>query len=83
MEDQGGMEAVSKTSIDERFRPEKYGMIFCPDCGGSGKSFTDTKGASVCKVCGGFGLIKKEEKKTSRIKGVLVYRLGEFVLEQT
>ena len=74
---------MSKTGIGERFRPEKYGMIFCPDCGGSGKSFTDVTGVNVCNVCGGFGLIKREEKKGSRIKGVLLYRLGEFALEQT
>jgi hypothetical protein len=53
---------VRRTTIDERFDPEKYGMIFSPDWRGSGKSFTDAKGVNVCKVCGGFGLIKKEEK---------------------
>ena len=74
---------MSKTRIDEKFKPERYGMIFCPDCSGSGRSFTEAKGTNVCKVCGGFGLIKREEKKTSRIKGVLIYRLGEFFLEQT
>jgi rRNA maturation endonuclease Nob1 len=78
-----GVETVSKTRIDERFRPEKYGMIFCPGCSGSGKSITEAMGTNVCKVCGGFGLIKKEEKKASRAKGVLIYRLGEFALEQT
>jgi DnaJ-class molecular chaperone len=82
MEDQGG-ETVSKARIGERFRPEKYGMIFCPDCGGAGKSFTNAKGTNVCNVCGGFGLIRKGEKKASRIKSVLIYRLGKFVLEQT
>lgn len=47
--------------IGQKFNPEKYDMIFCPDCGGSGKSFIYSKGNSVCKVCGGFGLIRKEE----------------------
>ncbi len=46
----------------QRFDPEKYGMIFCPNCRGAGRFLTDVKGVDVCKVCGGFGLIKKEEK---------------------
>ena len=53
---------MRRTKIVQRFNPEKYGMIFCPDCGGSGRSFTDAQGVNVCKVCGGFGLIKKKEK---------------------
>jgi hypothetical protein len=53
---------VNKTKITERFNPEKYGMVFCPDCSGSGKSFLDSKGDNVCKVCGGFGLIRKQQK---------------------
>ena len=72
---------MSKTDIGRRFNPNKYGMVFCPNCSGSGRSFADAQGVNVCEVCGGFGLIKKEEKKASRIKGVLLYHLGEFVLE--
>ena len=45
----------------EGFKPEKYGMIYCPVCKGFGKSFNEAKGGDVCKICGGFGLIKKEE----------------------
>ena len=45
--------------------PEKYGMIFCPYCKGSGKSFTDAEGIKVCKTCGGFGLIIKKEERHS------------------
>ena len=48
-----------------RIDPEKYGMIFCPYCKGSGKSFTDTEGIGVCKACGGFGLIIKKEVRNS------------------
>ena len=78
-----GVETVSKTRIDEKFKPERYGMIFCPDCSGSGRSFTEAKGTNVCKVCGGFGLIKKEEKKASLIESHLFGGLGEFVSEKT
>ena len=38
-------------------------MLFCSSCGGSGRSFTGQKGFNVCEVCGGFGLLKKEERK--------------------
>jgi len=58
---------VNKTKIAEEFNPEKYGVTFCPGCSGSGKSFADDQGGNVCNVCGGFGLIKEEEKKTSKM----------------
>ena len=44
---------MKKPSKGKSFTPEKYGMIFCPDCGGAGKSFNDGKGANICRVCGG------------------------------
>ncbi len=46
----------------KKFDPAKYGMIFCPECEGSGKSLGIGKETNVCAVCGGFGLIKTEEK---------------------
>ena len=73
---------VSKTKVGRRFNPNKYGMIFCPNCSGSGRSFADAQGVNVCKVCGGFGLIKKEEKKASRIESHLFVCVGEFVPEK-
>ena len=54
---------MEKSSKGKDFSPEKYGMIFCPDCSGSGRFFTDAKAIDVCKTCGGCGAIKKEEKK--------------------
>ena len=48
-----------------RIDPEKYGMIFCPCCAGSGKSLTEAEGIRVCKTCGGFGLIIKTEERKS------------------
>jgi DnaJ-class molecular chaperone len=54
---------MKKPNKGKWFAPEKYGMIFCPDCAGSGKSIYDAKEGSVCKVCGGFGLIKKEKNE--------------------
>jgi rRNA maturation endonuclease Nob1 len=52
---------MEKMPMREGFKPEKYGMIYCPVCKGFGKSFNEAKGGDVCKICGGFGLIKKEE----------------------
>ena len=51
---------MNKTKKTERFNPEKYGMTFCPGCSGSGRFCNDAQGVNVCKVCGGFGFIKKE-----------------------
>ena len=55
-----------------RIDPRKYGMIFCPYCKGSGKSFTDADGISVCKSCGGFGLIIKKEITSTTVEGRFV-----------
>jgi hypothetical protein len=40
--------------------PEKYKMIFCPSCEGTGKSSNGDEVAKVCSQCGGFGWVKKE-----------------------
>jgi rRNA maturation endonuclease Nob1 len=74
---------ASRTKTDERFKPERYGMIFCPGCSGSGRSLEDTKGVDVCSICGGFGLIRKDERKASRIKGVPLNFPEELVRDQT
>lgn len=55
---------MERTTVGKRINPERYGMIFCPSCNGSGKSFADAKGVNVCKVCAGFGAIKKEDKNS-------------------
>ena len=73
---------MSKTDIGRRFNPNKYGMVFCPNCSGSGRSFSDAQGVNVCNVCGGFGLIKKEENKGSLMESSLFGGLGEFVSEK-
>ncbi len=52
---------MEKTVVGRRFNPDRYGMIYCPDCKGYGKLFDGVEGGVVCKICGGFGLIKKEE----------------------
>ena len=56
---------MEKPSEGKGFTPEKYGMFFCPDCSGSGRSFANAKEMNVCKVCGGFGLIKKNKNSFS------------------
>lgn len=40
--------------VSHSFKPEKYGMVFCFECRGSGKN-KDEKGP--CLRCGGFGLL--------------------------
>jgi DnaJ-class molecular chaperone len=71
LDKKGEVKAVGRTKISERFDPQKYGMIFCPECGGSGRSLTDDNGINVCKVCGGFGLIKREVKKGFQDNGAI------------
>ncbi len=48
---------------DKTFIPEKYGMIFCPQCNGLGKIYGSGREAQVCMLCGGFGAIKNPDKK--------------------
>jgi ribosomal protein S27E len=55
-----GIILMEKTVMGRRFNPDKYGMIYCPVCKGSGKLFDEAERQIVCKVCGGFGLIRKQ-----------------------
>jgi DnaJ-class molecular chaperone len=52
-----------KEKLDRHFNLEKYKMIFCPSCGGTGKSSEGGEGTKVCSHCGGFGYVKKEENQ--------------------
>jgi hypothetical protein len=70
--------AVRWKEMGKKFDPEKYGMIFCLGCHGSGRSFNNPEGGHVCEVCGGFGLIKRENDlpdKTESPDQISVLRL--------
>ncbi len=45
---------------NKRLDPGRYGMILCPECKAKGKLLDQHEKVCVCTVCGGFGLIKKE-----------------------
>lgn len=53
---------MEKKTTSGHFNPERYGMICCPVCKGSGKFFNGVERGAVCKICGGFGFIKKEQE---------------------
>ena len=57
-----GVMVKENIEMGRRFNPERYGMIYCPVCKGRGKLFNAVGEGSVCKMCGGFGFIKKEEE---------------------
>jgi DnaJ-class molecular chaperone len=48
--------------MDKIFNPEKYGMVFCPNCNGKGKLSKNPGSFNVCSRCGGGGVIKKEKE---------------------
>jgi len=50
--------------MDKIFNPEKYSMVFCPDCNGKGKIPKNPGGVKVCPKCGGSGLVKEEKEAT-------------------
>lgn len=54
-------ELMKKEIAGRIFDPERYKMIFCSGCNGSGRTL-DATGTNICSVCGGFGLIRKQEK---------------------
>jgi DnaJ-class molecular chaperone len=60
---------MEKTVMGRRFNPDRYEMMYCPVCKGSGK-LPEVEGRVVCKVCGGFGLVKKG--KSGLEKGVRI-----------
>jgi hypothetical protein len=49
-----------KLTGNGRFDPEKYGMMICTECRGSGKFANGLKEMGVCRACGGFGLTKRQ-----------------------
>ena len=51
---------------DAIFNPEKYGLVECPHCNGYGSSLKEK--ADRCTVCGGSGLLKKEQAEEYRLK---------------
>ncbi len=53
--------SMEKTGMGRRFNPDKYGMIYCPVCKGSGKLSNGAEGGVACETCGGFGLVKKHK----------------------
>lgn len=56
-----GVIPIEKTFMGRRFNPDRYEMMYCPICKGSGKIINGLAGRVVCKVCGGFGLVKKHK----------------------
>ena len=48
------------------FYPEKYGLLFCPNCNGKGKLPKNPDGFIVCSRCGGSGVLKQEKKASEK-----------------
>jgi hypothetical protein len=49
----------------DHLRPEKYGMVFCPDCHGNGR---DEDGEGPCQKCAGFGWLIGSENRCPTIR---------------
>jgi len=56
-----GVMPMKKMVMSRRFNPDRYGMVYCPVCKGSGKLLNGVEAGVVCKVCGGFGFVKKQK----------------------
>jgi DnaJ-class molecular chaperone len=46
-----------------RFDPGQVGMRISPHCNGNGTCSEGPNGRDVCKKCGGFALVRKEQEK--------------------
>jgi hypothetical protein len=57
-----------QTKVAASFTSERYGMIFCPICSGKGYFDRGNGDGEVCRMCRGFGLIRKENFGTSKPK---------------
>jgi len=53
---------MSRVPPEALFNPDKYGYKECSHCNGYGSSMKDPIGTDTCTVCGGSGLVKKEEE---------------------
>ncbi len=63
---------MAKKIKNQEFNPGRYPMVLCPECKGKGKFSDQEKKLFVCSLCGGFGLIKREnnisdQKKTKSV----------------
>jgi DnaJ-class molecular chaperone len=65
------MERDKRTALAKIFKPEKYGMVFCPDCKGKGKLPQNPDGFNVCSRCGGNGLVIKKFLKRIEDKRII------------
>jgi hypothetical protein len=52
---------MTERPINKKFDLSRYGLHFYPECKGSGKFLDQDEKVCVCSVCGGFGLIRKED----------------------
>jgi hypothetical protein len=64
---------VNRTLKNNGINPERYGMVFCSNCSGSGKYFYGDRGVSVCQVCGGFGLVRNETNSIYDASGITIF----------
>ncbi len=62
---------VKRTAKGKGINPERYGMVFCSNCNGSGKYFYANGGINVCHLCGGFGLIRMERNCMHGASGII------------
>ena len=53
-------------NMDIILNPEKHGYEECKHCNGYGSSLKDPEGVDVCTICGGSGLVKKQESEDDR-----------------
>ena len=53
--------------MEEKFTPEKYGMMFCPDCDGQGR-ICGPDDVKICQNCGGFGFVKKGKRNLQTVE---------------
>jgi hypothetical protein len=64
---EGGPDMKERFEMEKDIVPEKYGMVFCPQCSGRGflvkqSGQNNVTLRRVCARCGGFGAVKKEEE---------------------
>jgi hypothetical protein len=53
--------------VDIMSDPQRYGYEVCPYCIGQGESLHDPAGGCKCWLCGGLGLVKKDNVKEFRL----------------
>lgn len=59
--EENGVKPPMTNDFEIMRNPQEHGYVQCPHCNGYGSSLQDPDGVDTCTMCGGLGLIQKQQ----------------------